>query len=162
MTISLSHRKHPKSHPTLMMNLISREKVKLFLQTKNIVNNFKLSIEMKNLLKVTAMLLCVVTFATFTSCSKDSEDLIVGKWQCTYNSQSSNKVGFIWEFKSNGKMTTDDPNDLIYGTEVEYTINGDVLTIAGLTSYTIDELTSSCMELTAKSWGGFQLKFEKK
>lgn len=116
---------------------------------------------MKKTLKLMVMLLCVAAFATLSSCSKDNEDLIVGKWKIVYNSSNNTGTGYVWEFKSNGKMTTDDPRELIYGTEVEYTVNDDILTLAGMMSFSIDKLTNSELELTSKSMGNYHLKFNK-
>ncbi len=110
------------------------------------------------------MLLCVAAMATFSSCTKNEEpeDLIVGKWRCTYSSDDSSNIGMIWEFKSNGKMTTSDRSDVMYGKENDYKVEGSTLSfLGGLITYTIDKLTSSQLELTYVGGYSFKLKFSK-
>ena len=48
---------------------------------------------MKRTLKMIVMLLCVATFATFSSCSKDNEDQIIGKWKVVQHSYNDNGNG---------------------------------------------------------------------
>lgn len=114
------------------------------------------------------MLLCVAAFASLSSCSKDNEDLIVGKWKCIHSYYSygdyedvDDEVGFIWEFKSDGTMTTNDPHDISYGANVQYTISGSTLTLGGMIGYTIDELTSTTLKLSGSSMGTSRLEFAK-
>lgn len=110
------------------------------------------------------MLLCVAAMATFSFCTKNDEpeNLIVGKWRCTYSSEDSSDVGMIWEFKSNGKMTTNDRNDLMYGKENDYKVEGNTLSfLGGFMTFTIDKLTSSQLELTSVGGYSYTLKFSK-
>ena len=46
-------------------------------------------------MKLMAMLLCVTAFVSLSSCTKDNEDLIVGKWKMAKTSE-------IWEFSKDG------------------------------------------------------------
>ena len=58
------------------------------------------------------MLLFVVSMTALTSCSKKSEKLIVGKWECIAASYTENGEthsftdlnGMIWEFKTDGTV----------------------------------------------------------
>ena len=116
---------------------------------------------MKHRIKIMAMLLCVVAFVGFPSCSKDNEDLIkdneglikdnegliVGKWKLVQSTHAED-IGIIWEFRSDGTMTTDNPNDLAYGANVPYSISGNTLTLAGWVGYNIDELTRTDLKLS--------------
>lgn len=106
------------------------------------------------------MLLCVVAFANLSSCSKDNEsneNLIVGKWECIYNSSGGN-TGYIWEFKSNGTMTSSEPNG---PSNVEYSVQNDVLILANVPAWTIDELSSSSLKLTSRAINNLQRHFKK-
>ncbi len=107
------------------------------------------------------MLLCIAAFTSFTSCSKDNEDLIVGKWKCihsySYYSDEEDEyervdenVGDIWEFKSDGTLATD-PDDPI----VTYSISGSTLTIAAIfvLNFKIDKLTSTTLKLSGSNFG---------
>ena len=81
---------------------------------------------MKRTLKMMAMLLCVAAFASLSACSKDNEDLILGKWKCTvYNYTDNNNgmqydspVGEIWEFKEGGVLVSD-------GNSAAYSVSGE-------------------------------------
>lgn len=95
------------------------------------------------------MLLCVAAFASLSSCSKDNEDLILGKWKCTVDNYTDNNNGFqhqsfvgeIWEFKDGGVLVID-------GNSTAYSVSGETITISGgLMSGTIEELTSSKLVL---------------
>jgi hypothetical protein len=107
-----------------------------------------------------ALAMCIATIG-FTSCGKDSEDLIVGKWECTkiehelgshisyageeceFDANLWMELGNIWSFDADGTATTtfylDNPFKL-------WNINEDVLNIDKKT-FTIEKLTSSEMIL---------------
>lgn len=104
---------------------------------------------MRKTLKLIAMLLCVAAVATLSSCSKENEDLIIGKWEvvkCTSNlsGEDNSVIGRIWEFKTDGMLSAD-------GENVSYSINGNnIILMGGLVSGTITTLTKSklVMELS--------------
>ena len=116
---------------------------------------------MKKTLKVMAMLLFVVSMTALTSCSKKSEKLIVGKWECIAASYTENGEtqsftdlnGMIWEFKSDGTVVASMPEDLDDEADlkVTYVIVDDQLTMSYIDedgdlekeTYTIKELTNS-------------------
>lgn len=116
---------------------------------------------MKKTLKVMAMLLFVVSMTALTSCSKKSEKLIVGKWECIAASYTENGEtqsftdlnGMIWEFKSDGTVVASMPEDLDDEADlkVTYVIVDDQLTMSYIDedgdpekeTYTIKELTKS-------------------
>lgn len=66
---------------------------------------------MKRTLKMIVMLVCVATFATFSSCSKDNDSLkeqIVGKWKCVsvpYPDYPLIHIGDIFDFRADGTMS---------------------------------------------------------
>ena len=111
------------------------------------------------------MLFFVVSMTALTSCSKKSEKLIVGKWECIAASYTENGEtqsftelnGMIWEFKSDGTVVGSMPEDFDDGTDlsVTYVIIGDQLTMSYIDEdgdpemeiYTIKELTSSKLVL---------------
>lgn len=104
------------------------------------------------------MLLCVAAFASLSSCSKDNEDLILGKWKCTVDNYTDNNnglqhhslVGKIWEFKDGGVLVSD-------GNSTAYSVSGETITIyGGLMSGTIEELTSSKLVLDLQFNMGYQ------
>ena len=81
-----------------------------------------------------ATLLCVISLATLSSCKKDNEDLIIGKWKCTSAAmlslgpegemeENEKEIGKVWEFKSNGTLYKEGE---MMGT---YIVNGSTLTI---------------------------------
>lgn len=112
-----------------------------------------------------AMLLFVFSMTALTSCNKEAEKLIVGKWECTtatYTDEGSTYsvpelIGMIWEFKANGDLigTLLDVEDDDYTAEASYVILGNVLTITSTDldgdvdteSYVIKELTKSKLVL---------------
>ena len=112
-----------------------------------------------------AMLLFVFSMTALTSCNKEAENLIVGKWECTtatYTDEGSTYsvpelIGMIWEFKANGDLigTLLDVEDDDYTAEASYVILGNVLTITSTDldgdidteSYVIKELTKSKLVL---------------
>lgn len=83
---------------------------------------------MKSTLKFLAMLLCVVAIASLSACSKDNEDLIVGKWKLIANSadnvnwQEITDDYFIitYDFRSDGTFTC-------VGLSGTYSIDGSTL-----------------------------------
>ena len=120
---------------------------------------------MKKALKAMAMLLFVFSMTALTSCNKEAEQLIVGKWECTaatYTDEGSTYsvpelIGMIWEFKANGDLigTLLDVEDDDYTAEASYVILGNILTITSTDldgdvdteSYVIKELTKSKLVL---------------
>ena len=112
-----------------------------------------------------AMLLFVFSMTALTSCNKEAENLIVGKWECTtatYTDEGSTYsvpelIGMIWEFKANGDLigTILDVEDDDYTAEASYVILGNILTITSTDldgdvdteSYVIKELTKSKLVL---------------
>ena len=120
---------------------------------------------MKKALKAMAMLLFVFSMTALTSCNKEAENLIVGKWECTtatYTDEGSTYsvpelIGMIWEFKANGDLigTLLDVEDYDYTAEASYVILGNILTITSTDldgdvdteSYVIKELTKSKLVL---------------
>ena len=120
---------------------------------------------MKKALKAMAMLLFVFSMTALTSCNKEAENLIVGKWECTtatYTDEGSTYsvpelIGMIWEFKANGDLigTILDVEDDDYTAEASYVILGNILTITSTDldgdvdteSYVIKELTKSKLVL---------------
>jgi len=88
------------------------------------------------------MLLFVVSMTALTSCNKEAQNLIVGKWECVnafYTDEGitypiPNVDGMIWEFKSDGKLTVTLPASIdheidLYNPTASYVILGDLLTI---------------------------------
>ena len=112
-----------------------------------------------------AMLLFVFSMTALTSCNKEAENLIVGKWECTtatYTDEGSTYsvpelIWMIWEFKANGDLigTLLDVEDDDYTAEASYVILGNILTITSTDldgdvdteSYVIKELTKSKLVL---------------
>ena len=122
---------------------------------------------MKKALKVMAMLLFVVSMTALTSCKKEKDKLIIGKWECvtaTYTDEGVTQTipyltGMVWEFKANGTVVAEIPGDYSDVEEVEdnatYVVSGDALTIKSIDSdgdidtetYIIKELTKSKLVL---------------
>ncbi len=117
---------------------------------------------MKKTLKLMAMLLCVVSLASLSSCSKEnnsdgSNDQIIGKWKCTHSvvqefdiiegglvTQTDSEVGMIWEFKTGNTVVTD-------GRAGAYTISdNDITLMGGIVSGKIVSLTSTNLTLDLK------------
>ena len=119
-----------------------------------------------------ALLLFVVSMTTLTSCNKEAEKLIVGKWECTSAVHTEYSVshtmpwliGMVWEFKTNGDFIgTIDDLDEQYGditVSASYVILGDVLTITYVDedgdfdseSYIIKELTKTKLVIKDSDW----------
>ncbi|MBR4774036.1 MAG: lipocalin family protein [Bacteroidales bacterium] len=106
-------------------------------------------------LRFFAMMLCIAALGLTTSCSKDNEDLIIGKWKCvssvhqsvdpdthelnTYNNES---VGMVMEFTKDGKVT------IAGGGTSDYSISGNTLYMdGGRTQLEIKKLTKKEMTL---------------
>lgn len=93
--------------------------------------------------------MCFVAVTALTSCSKDIEDLILGKWECTHSARTEasgtvtydGKKGEIWEFKTNGVLSYD-------GESTTYTLDGKTIVfMGGLVSGTVSEISSSKLVL---------------
>ena len=98
---------------------------------------------MRKTLKLMAMLLCMATVATLSSCSKDYEDLIVGTWQWTQDSSD----GVNWEVAYFAGVTVTfyaDGTYVILGDICHYSVNGSIITFdddaAEIVSLTKEEL----------------------
>lgn len=127
---------------------------------------------MKKALKAMAMLLFVFSMTALTSCNKEAENLIVGKWECTtatYTDEGSTYsvpelIGMIWEFKANGNLIgtvlydEDDYDDV--SETASYVILGNILTITSTDldgdvdseSYVIKELTKTKLVIKDSDW----------
>ncbi len=103
---------------------------------------------MKKTLKMMAMLLCIASIATLSSCTKekfDANELIGTTWKCTYNCKTDNceenaYVGTIWALSSEKvPYTTDEYYAYKNGVKVgSYYIQTDG-PFAGLYMYCMDE-----------------------
>lgn len=95
---------------------------------------------------------------TFSSCSKDSEDLIVGEWECykhesrsyesdwrVEESDDDEPILAIWRFYDDGTVEVWSDGG-ITGWSC-WSINGDELELTTMSDFTIEELTSSHMIL---------------
>lgn len=118
---------------------------------------------MKKTLKLLSLLLSITTITIFSSCSKDSEDLIVGKWveyknvwDVVYSYEDGvqynvvdDDLNYIYNFYEDG---TCDMGGLVSGT---WSITEDTLfcSILGMENYIILELTSSDMVLHTVEYG---------
>jgi len=129
-----------------------------------------------------AMLLFVVSMTALTSCNKEAEQLIVGKWECTTATFTEDGVtqsvpwviGMVWEFKANGDIISTIPDSLNEGDDetvsATYVILGDILTITSVeldgdiesTSYIIKDLAKSKFVLEERDEDEvFVLEFKK-
>lgn len=106
---------------------------------------------MKKTLKLMTMLLCVVSLASLSSCSRDGD--IIGKWKVTSATSDDDfdaeaMVGDIWEFTADGVLYR------ITGTETysgQYAVNDNYLVAnGGILQGPITTLTNSrlVLELT--------------
>ncbi|MDY6372580.1 MAG: hypothetical protein SPL12_09855 [Bacteroidales bacterium] len=100
---------------------------------------------MKKTLKFIAMLMCAVSFAWLSSCSKDYDDLIIGSWSLMQESSD----GVNWhepEWPAGVNFKTDGTAVILLFSvpvaTVPYTIDGNTLVVDGNTG-TIISLTSS-------------------
>jgi hypothetical protein len=125
---------------------------------------------MKKALKAMVMLLFVVSMTTLTSCNKEAEKLIVGKWECTSAVDTDYSIshtmpwliGMVWEFKTNGDFigTIDDDEYGDVTVSASYSILADVLTITYIDedgdveseSYIIKELTKTKLVIKDSDW----------
>ena len=103
---------------------------------------------MKKTHKLITMLLCMVSLASFSSCSKGDSD-IIGKWKVTaYNFNDNGndmsteiRIGDIWEFKDDGIF-------IAYGETSSYSVSGNNITIAeGMHTGSITSLSDSKLVL---------------
>lgn len=112
-----------------------------------------------------AMLLFVMSMTALTSCNKEKENLIVGKWECTnatYTDAEGTQTipwlnGMVWEFKADGTILSNgiDVDDEEIEANATYVVVGDALTITGVDedgdidseTYLIKELTKSKLVL---------------
>lgn len=94
---------------------------------------------MKKTLRFFALMLGLVSMVMFSSCKKDNEDLIVGKWNVTTISQgsqamqlSSMGMTMVFEFTKDGKLFEDVTMNFMGETmtdrqEGTYSVDGDKL-----------------------------------
>ena len=83
---------------------------------------------MKRTLKFLAMLTCVVAIASLSACSKDNEDLIVGKWKLiaqsadnvNWQEETNDYIIITYDFRSDGTFTC-------VGLSGTYSIDGSTL-----------------------------------
>ena len=112
-------------------------------------------------LKVLAMMLCIATMGLTTSCSKDNEDLIVGKWKCTASTTTitnlttnevtthndPSTIGMTFEFTKDGKM-------IFNGQTLSYTVNGNEFSMifdnGEKNNFDINELTEDELKISSK------------
>ena len=118
---------------------------------------------MKKIINVMAMLLLVFLMTAITSCKKESQNLILGKWECVTASFTEDGetnpvpgvVGLVWEFKANGTVIATLPEDLDDGDTASYVVLNNQLTITSTDengdvntkTYTIKELTKTKLML---------------
>ena len=112
-------------------------------------------------LKVLAMMLCIAAMGLATSCTKDNEDLIVGKWKCTASTTTitnlstnevttendASSVGMVFEFTKDGKM-------IFNGRTLSYTVSGSEFTMifdnGEQNKFDINELTKDKLKISSK------------
>lgn len=114
------------------------------------------------------MLLCVAAVATLSSCSRDNEDLIIGKWEIVKVTgtiiengrvieDQYDVVGDIWEFKTDGTMVFVDHHNENKIETWTYVVSGNTILLAGgLRSLTITTLNKTKMVLEEDDtfWNG--------
>lgn len=90
--------------------------------------------QMRKIMKVCAMLLCIAIAGVMSSCSKDNEDLIVGKWKLVSLSYgetvvtSGEGIGSIFEYTDNGNcLAWYEDGSTRTGT---YSINNETLSVS--------------------------------
>lgn len=103
-----------------------------------------------------AMMMCVVAFVGLSSCSKDDDELIVGKWKVVnstnaYGEPDNMPIGLTYTFNSNGTVEC-------FGFTTNWSLDGDKLTLDG-EIITVEKLTSSGM--TWLNGDGSRLYFNK-
>lgn len=134
---------------------------------------------MKKALKAMVMLLFVVSMTALTSCKKEAENLIVGKWECTSAIATlddeteivSQYIGWVWLFNNDGIVTTEyngEESETPIVSTAKYVIDDNQLTFTSLNNeetivYTIKELTSSklSIELPIEEDSSLSLEFKK-
>lgn len=96
------------------------------------------------------MLFCIASIATLSSCSKDKEDLIVGKWKPVEPA-----MGLLYldvcdylEFSDNGTViisgsTEGDPDKSVFA----YSVTGNILAIGWFDDFEIVELSKKTLKL---------------
>ena len=105
------------------------------------------------------MLFFVLLLSAITSCNKNKEELILGKWECvaasftddgeTYPVADAN--GLIWDFKANGTVVASYINHVEDSDTASYSLVDNVLTVTFTNefgnsdgnSYTIKELNKN-------------------
>ena len=125
------------------------------------------------------MLLFVVSMTALTSCNKEAENLIVGKWECTSAIATlddeteivSQYIGWVWLFNTDGIVTTEyngEESETPIVSTAKYVIDDNQLTFTSLNNeetivYTIKELTSSklSIELPIEEDSSLSLEFKK-
>lgn len=125
------------------------------------------------------MLLFVVSMTALTSCNKEAENLIVGKWECTSAIATlddeteivSQYIGWVWLFNNDGIVTTEyngEESETPIVSTAKYVIDDNQLTFTSLNNeetivYTIKELTSSklSIELPIEEDSSLSLEFKK-
>ena len=114
-------------------------------------------------MNVMAMLLFVISMTALTSCKKENQNLIIGKWECVTASFTEEGetypvpgvIGLVWEFKANGTVIATLPDDLDDGDTASYVVLDNQLTITSTDeygdvntkTYTIKELTKTKLML---------------
>ena len=111
---------------------------------------------MKRTLKLLSLLLSITAMATFSSCSKDSEDLIVGEWICYKAEGVVDYEPYCDEFNIPYTFNEDGTVDILMNGTYEWYIIGDTLYIDDIYygEYFIEELTSSSMIYVGGSTSG--------
>ena len=125
-----------------------------------------------------AMLFFLFSMTALTSCKKDNQNLIIGKWECVTASFTEDGetnsvpgvIGLVWEFKTNGTVFATLPADLDDGDTASYVVLDNQLTITSkdeygdvnTKTYTIKELTTTklMLELHEGSSGNDLLSLE--
>ena len=125
------------------------------------------------------ILLFVVSMTALTSCNKEAENLIVGKWECTSAIATlddeteivSQYIGWVWLFNNDGIVTTEyngEESETPIVSTAKYVIDDNQLTFTSLNNeetkvYTIKELTSSklSIELPIEEDSSLSLEFKK-
>lgn len=120
---------------------------------------------MKKYYSVLVMLAMMVAALSFTACGGDddsestSSSALVGTWDVVsniryspYDSEEENVKGVYWVFTAN-KLTVYDKEDVLNGKAVSYTYDSSTkkLAVAGISIYTVQELSSSTLKMRSES-----------
>ena len=114
------------------------------------------------------MLFFVLLLSTITSCNKNKEELILGKWECVAASFTTDDgetypvadaIGLIWDFKANGTVVASHINQVDDPDTASYSLLDDVLTTtftnefgnSDVNSYTIKELNKNKLLLESRN-----------